>query len=410
MLKKAIYFFALSSLLLSCSTQISYPPSFSLPVYEPPPSQDLTASDPFLIDGEIELAEKQKGESAEIQKIEFGADREEKRVSTTEVPPIPVLVPDITITTLFLNRQRRLVILLANIGNGPFPMEAGNLKVMMDGQLKGVYPLSSLSDQPILQEGKDLIFTTPFNIVGRHEIHAYVDIAPETVESNRENNGLKKTLMGPPIGPDIVVKELDLSEDLELSILLSNEGEVDLRKGVTFRIRIFVNDRKVSEFEHFTAEALKANLGNSYPVDPPYRVGISGMSKVKVSVSPKAPSDDICLENNILERIFIIFPFRIGPQAKEEFSFSISPVRHPISSRTEKVKVEARWEGGGSPLTLSFSRTGQSKTFPAISGKGPLKIEFPITPEEVQRGSLWKVSATNLLGKKVEGQLIIQHP
>jgi len=402
MLKGAIYFFALSILLFSCSTQITYPPPFSLPPYEPGPSQDLTVTDPFSIEGEIE--------SVERQKIESGVDREEKIVSKAEVPLIPVLLPDITISNLFLNPQRRLVIILANIGNGPLPMGAGNLRIFMDGQLKGVYPLSSLSDQPVLQEGRDLTFTTPFNIVGRHEIHAHVDIPPETIESNQENNDLRRALEGPPVGPDIIVKDLDLTEDLELSILLSNAGEIDLRKGVTFRIRIFVNDLKVSEFEHFTSEALKANFGNPYTIDPPYRVEISGISKIKISVSPKAPSDDICLENNILERTFIIFPFRIGPQAKEEFSFSISPFRHQIGGRAGKVKVEARWEGGGSPLALSFSRTGQIKSVPAISGKSPLKVKFPITPEEVQKGSLWKVSVTNLIGKRVGGQLIIQHP
>jgi hypothetical protein len=47
---------------------------------------------------------------------------------------------------------------------------------------------------------------------------------------------------------------------------------------------------------------------------------------------------------------------------------------------------------------------------PTLSGKSPLKVEFPIPFEEVQKESVWSIFVTNLVDKKVEGHLIIQHP
>jgi subtilase family serine protease len=320
------------------------------------------------------------------------------------------LLPDLTIIDLFLNPRKKLAVTIANIGDSPLPLRGGNLKIMVDGSLKGSYTLKSLSDQSFLSPKGNLTFITPMTLVGRHEIDARIDFTYGVKESNEENNSLKKILNGLPAGPDIVVKDLDLTEDLELIIILSNAGEGDLRKGTTFRIRILVNGRKISEFDHFIPETLKANFGNHYLVDPPYRVGIAGISKVKVSISPKLASDDIRLENNVLERTFIIFPFRIGPHGREEFSFSFSAPRPQSEGQAEKVKTEARWEGGGSSLMLSFKKLGTLKGIPTLSGKSPLKVDFPIPSEEVQKENVWSVLVTNLTDKKVEGHLIIQHP
>jgi hypothetical protein len=320
------------------------------------------------------------------------------------------LLPDLTITDLFLNPRKKLAVTIANIGDGPLPLGGGNLKIMVDGSLKGSYTLRSLSDQSSLPPKGIITFITPMTLVGRHEIDARIDFTQGVKEPNEENNSLKKILDGLPAGPDIVVKDLDLTEDLELIVILSNAGEGDLRKGTTFRIRIIVNGRKISEFDHFIPETLKANFGNHYLVDPPYRVGITGISKVKVSISPKLASDDIRLENNILERTFIIFPFRIGPHGREEFSFSFSAPRPQGEGQTEKVKTEARWEGGTSSLMLSFKKSGTLKGIPTLSGKSPLKADFPIPFEEVQKENVWSVLVTNLIDKKVEGHLIIQHP
>jgi len=322
----------------------------------------------------------------------------------------PLLLPDLTITDLFLNPQRKLAVTIANVGESPLPLGAGNLKVFVDGDLKGSYTLGSLSGQSSLPVKGSITLTTPLTPVGRHEIDAHVDFSYGIKESNEENNSLKKVLEGFPAGPDVVVKDLDLTEDLELMIILCNAGDVDLRKGVTFRIRILVNGRKVSEFDHFISEPLKAHSENRYLMEPPSQIGITGISKVKVSISPKLSSDDIRLENNVLERTFIIFPFRIGPQGREEFSFSFSSLRPQSESPAERMKAEARWGGSGSPLMLSLKKSGTSKEIPTLSGKSPLRVEFSIPFEEVQKGILWNISVTNLVDKKVEGHLIIQHP
>ncbi len=328
---------------------------------------------------------------------------EEKR----EVRP---LLPDLMITHLFLNPQRKLVVTIANIGDSPLPLAGGNLKVVVDGSLKGSYTLGSLSDQSFLPTRGSLTLITPLTVVGRHEIGAHISLAPEVKDSNEENNSLTEVLEGPPIGPDIVVSDLDVTEDLELVIFLANAGELDLRKGGTFRIRIFVNGRKISEFEHFISEPLRAKFGNHHLIDPPHAVSLAGISRVKVSISPKSPSDDVRLENNVLERTFVIFPFKIGPQAREEFSFSFYSTRPWGNAQEEKVKAEARWEGESSSLVLSFKKSGTFKGAPTISGKSPLKVEFPVSSEESQKENVWSIVVTNPLDKKVEGQLIVQHP
>ena len=327
-----------------------------------------------------------------------------------EIPKTSSLLPDLTITNLFLNPKKRLAVTLANIGNSPLPMGLGNLKIFMDGKLKGSYRLDSLSDQPFLQPKENVTLTTSLTVRGRREIQAHIETSHEMRGLSKENNYLERVLEGLPIRPEVVIKDLDLTEDLELCIILSNEGEVDLRRGVTFRIRVFVNGLKISEFDHFTSEVLKANFGNRYTIDPPYRVGISGTSKVKVSISPKLPSGDIRLEKNILERTFIIFPLRMTPQEKQEFSFSVPYPRLKDGGPSEKVKAEVRWEGGSSSLMLSFKGPEPIKSVPTFSGKSPLKVEFPIHSEETRKERLWRISVINLIEKKVEGHLIIQHP
>jgi archaellum component FlaG (FlaF/FlaG flagellin family) len=320
------------------------------------------------------------------------------------------LLPNLAVTDLFLTSRRELAVTIANSGEHPLPLGNAKLKVMVDGSLKGYYTLRSLSDQSSLPIKGTLILTTPLVVVGRHEIDAEMIFPNELKESNKENNHLKKILEGPPVGPDIIVRQLELTEDFELVIILSNAGEVDLRKGAIFQIQVFVNDQKMSEFDHFISEALKANLKNRYMVTPPYQVGLTGISRVKVSISPELSSDDINLEDNTIERTFIIFPFQIKPQEKEEFSFSFLSPGFRSKDQTEKVTVEARWEWGGPSLKLSFRKSGRVEGIPTLTGKSPLKVEFSIPYEEAENENAWSVLITNLVKKRVEGYLIIQHP
>jgi hypothetical protein len=402
MLKETVILFVFSIFLFSCATQMAYQPPPSPPPSPKESPPDITLSDLPLGERGIE----QVGKGQEVKAVIPPPHPPKSEISIAE----PIRLPDITIKNLLLNSQRRLVVTLANIGESPFPLGAGNIRVFVDGRLKGDYALRNLSGQSSLPPKEAITFTTSFPIIGRHEIEARIESIHAIEESNKENNCLRKILEGSPIGPDIVVKDLGLTEDLELSILLSNAGEVDLRKGVTFRIRVFVNSRKVVEFEHFTSEALRANFANHYTIDPPYRIGIGGLSKVKISIAPEWSSDDIRLDNNVLERTFIIFPFKIGNQERKEFSFFIPSSFVKASDQIGKVKAEVRWEGEGSSLMLSFKGSGDIERVPALSGKSPLKVEFPIPYQGGQKERHWRVSVINLMGKKTEGHLIIQHP
>ncbi len=421
MLRRAICFLALSVLLFGCTTKKAH-----LPPSSPPPEfiiseNDLSKGEADLIKKpevslDMERKEKKAGEKESPYDFAKELSQETAHLASPPGPPgleapeaLPPL-PDLTITDLFVNSKKRLVVTIANIGNSPFPIGFGNLKIFLDGQVKESYGLNRLSDQPSLQPNEDITLTTPLTLRGRREVKAYVETGQAVKESNKENNDLEKILEGLPPGADIAIRDLDLTDDFELIIILANAGEVDLRKGVTFRVRIFVNGLKISDFDHFTFDVLKANFGNDYPLQPPYRVGISGTAKVKISISPRLSSDDMFLENNILERTFIIFPFRMIPKEKQEFSFSVPPSYLKSDIQSEKLKVELRWEGGGSSLMLSFMGPENIKNVPIFSGKSPIKVEVPVDFEEAQKEREWKVFVTNLIEKKVEGQLIIQHP
>ena len=396
MLKRANYFLAFIFLLFGCATQTTYP---SRPSPAPPPRPEPAVS-------ELKPAEEFRPEKEEVK---ADKPKEEGVVSKLEIPKKIPLLPDIAVTGLVLDQKRRLVVTVANMGDQPLPLGKGNLKVFVDGELKKIYGLNRLSHQAVLQPGEVIPFMTSFQITGRHEIQASIETGREVEELSKENNELKKFLEGLPLGPDIVIRDFTLSDDFELSIVLSNGGEVDLRKGITLRIRILVNGRKVSEFEHFTSDALKAHSSNDYLINPPYPIGLTGTSRVKISVAPRLSSHDILLENNSLERTVSILPFKISAQEKEEFSFSYPLSRTGKVNPPGKVKAEVRWDGGGAPLMLSVRGPGNAKDFPPVSGRSPLKAEFPIYSEGGPEEISWKVWVTNLMEKKADGHLIIQH-
>jgi len=321
----------------------------------------------------------------------------------------PVL-PGLRIVNLFLNTRGKLSVTLTNLGDSAFPLRAGNLRIFVDGLPRTSYGIGSLSDQPFLAPKGNLTLTTPLTLAGRHEILARIEFTSEVKVPDKEENSLKRILEGPSAGPDIIVRDLDLTEDFELMIILSNAGETDLHKGAIFQIQVFVNGQRISEFDHFISEEMKANFGNRYVVTPPYRVEIVGISRVKVSISPESPADKILLENNSLEKTFVILPFRLGPRGGEEFNFSVPPPAAWGEGRTGKVKAEARCDGGSSALMISFKLSGSLKEGLTFSGRSPLNAEFPVSLEEPQKESTWSVLVTNPAGKKVEGHLIIQHP
>jgi len=321
------------------------------------------------------------------------------------VPPSPPPLPDLAVTELFITLQKRLGVAIANLGEGVFQMEHGSLHLFVDGYLKEVFPLKDLSHQDFLPPQGRISLLLPVTLVGRHEVQALLFTSQE--ELNKGNNRLGKVLEILPSGPDIVVKDLELTEDLELLVILSNAGELDLRKGAKLRVQISVNGQRVSDFVHFTFAPLKAHFGNSYPFEPPYRISIAGISRVRVTILPIYSSDDIRLENNILEKTFMVFPFRMDGFGREAYSFVPSSQN---MRQGEKIKVEMRWDGSEGPLMLFFQPPGEAKKGFTVSGRSPLKMEVPISTEMELKEKPWKVSITNLREKRIEGHLIIQHP
>ncbi|NWF92980.1 MAG: hypothetical protein HXY46_08685 [Syntrophaceae bacterium] len=432
MSKGAIFLLACAVFFLACSTGAR--PPFLPP---PAPSEPASLSEIAVLNEEeivpteeaviIPVVEERKDEGIAVEReskepVTRDSPTEVQKSEVTDIPAsIPAAAPltpekavprpDLTVTDLSFDPKKRLTVTLANVGDGPLPLESWILKIFVDGQIKGSYPLSGISDQSLLQPKESIRFVTPLSFRGRHEVEARVVTGEEMKEQNEENNYLRRILEGAPEGPDIVVQDLDLTEDLDLAIILSNVGEIELPSGVTFRVQILVNGIKVSEFEHFTSEVLKAHSGNRYTIDPPYRVRISGIARVRVSVLPKVASSDVRLENNSLQRTFIIFPFQVPPQASEEFSFSVfSPGHKKEEGETERIKAEARWQGTGVSLLISFRGPEDRRAFVALSEESPLKVEVPIHSGEIGKEGLWTVSVVNLIERRIEGHLIVQHP
>ena len=327
-----------------------------------------------------------------------------------EEPSELLAYPDLTISRLDLSPDRRVVIHIVNIGDEPFPLREATVRIFVDGILKGSYPLGSPTERSRLSPKEEIVITTSVVIIGHHEVYASIEPVPESKERNLANNGLRKRFKSLPIGPDLVVKALDLSDDFDLTIVLSNAGELELPNGTTLRIRIYMNGQKVSEFDHFISESLKPSLQSRYVIDPPYRVRVSANTRVKVVISPRQPKDDVQPENNSLERNFGIFPFKIEPQTSQEFSLDLSSPDLKESRRGEIMKAEVRWDGGGAPLSLSLRGGANLRRISPIKGKSPLKLEVPIGEGPNRKGKSWRFSIANLMEKKAEGHLIIQSP
>ena len=319
--------------------------------------------------------------------------------------------PDVILTDLSLNAKRELTVRLFNRGNAPFLFAEGTIRVFVDNVLKGSYPLEGLVQGCSLSPGAEAAFAVSVTIVGRREVYAHLEFSHGhgTDEGSPEDRSLKKILESPPIGPDIVVKDLVLTEDLELSIVLSNSGERRLRAGTALRIRVLLNGRRVSEFDHLITEPLRPNFGSRYIVEPPYHISIGGSVRVKVTIWPKQAGDDIRPDNNTLEKDFLIFPFQIDAQASQEFPFFPPSLSAEGSFQDQNIRTEVRWDGGGAPLRLRLKREGNLKELAQVTGKSPLELRFS-AGEEDSAGKAWRFLVTNLTEKKVQGHLIVQSP
>ena len=211
-------------------------------------------------------------------------------------------------------------------------------------------------------------------------------------------------------GLDLMIKDFELGDDFELFLRLTNTGEKEYRKGLTLKVKILVSEKKVSDFEHLLQESLLPYSGNIYTIEPPYRIFIHGDSRVKASVWPKPVSGDVFHDNNTLEQTFRIAPFGIDPQNTREFIFSKDGISKRSFQNSGRIKVEARWDGGGRPLRLVLNTPGRLQKNHSVKGKSPLRLAVPIEHRLDRKGKDWKVMVTNLTEQKAAGHLIFQTP
>jgi hypothetical protein len=209
--------------------------------------------------------------------------------------------------------------------------------------------------------------------------------------------------------PQLVVRDLGVNEDQELYFHLSNPGVSDLDKGLSFRIRIEVNGRRVSDFEHLSSAVIKGGLGSRYAVRPPYRVEIVKRCRVRVSVLLLAGERMFRGRDHQLERTFLVFPFRLWPQERREIAFSFSLPRNRTDLPPEELKAEVRWDGGGGPLRVWLKEEGSRETEP-LSGRSPLRLERTLSAAGLSGRRTWKIGVTNLMTVKSDGKIIVQHP
>jgi hypothetical protein len=209
--------------------------------------------------------------------------------------------------------------------------------------------------------------------------------------------------------PQVVVRDLGVNEDQELSLFLANPGKADLDKGLSLRIRIDVNGRKISDFEHLSSAVIKGGLGSRYAIRPPYRVEIVKRCRVRVSVRLLSERRRSRGADHQLERTFLVFPFRLWPKERREIAFSFSVPRSRTDFAPEQVKAEVRWDGGGGPLRAWLKEEGSRETEP-LSGRSPLRLEKILPTAGLSGRKTWKIGVANLMAVRSEGKIIVQHP
>src|SRR4030042_1679714 len=151
-------------------------------------------------------------------------------------PPQPVLLPDLTISDISLSETGKVEVMISNIGKGPAPYHVGSLVIYVDGHLKWRDSLGTLPDQTFLQPGGFLLYTTPVELVGRHEVRAFVDNEEKVAEENEVNNVFikvlgKEILEVKPLLPDLTITDLLLNPQRKLAVTIANIGDSPLPFG-----------------------------------------------------------------------------------------------------------------------------------------------------------------------------------
>ena len=101
-------------------------------------------------------------------------------------PPQPVLLPRPHHFRYFFKRNwKGRGDDFEYLERGLLHMVLGSLAIYVDGLLKWKDSLGALPDQSFLKPGGTTLYTTPVELVGRHEVRAVLDKEEKTVEEDK---------------------------------------------------------------------------------------------------------------------------------------------------------------------------------------------------------------------------------
>jgi len=104
------------------------------------------------------------------------------------------------------------------------------LTIYVDGLLKWKDSLGTLPDQTFLEPGGTTLYTTPVELVGKHEVRVVLDKEEKTVEENQSSKIFpkvlgKEKLESKPLLPDLAITDLFLTPRRELAVTIFNSGD-----------------------------------------------------------------------------------------------------------------------------------------------------------------------------------------
>lgn len=75
------------------------------------------------------------------------------------------------------------------------------------------------------------------------------------------------------------------------------------------------------------------------------------------------------------------------------------------------ITIDANWSGSADKLSLILNGPGQVGYYSRTDGKSPLKINFNVTLQTIQKGTTWKISIVNFSKKGIaKGSLSLSYP
>ncbi|MCP4215311.1 MAG: hypothetical protein GY765_11685 [bacterium] len=162
--------------------------------------------------------------------------------------PLPVTKRvDLTITDISVNRDCRLTVTVKNNGPGPLPAsiykkrdpKSAGVYVYINGKSWGGKSLLLIDKRKQLRNpGGSAVYTSRYKVTGPVNIKAVVDLHDVVKETDEKNNvRLHKQLVCNHHGgsftklPDLMVKDIKVTEDCRLEVSLQNIGAGPVPEG-----------------------------------------------------------------------------------------------------------------------------------------------------------------------------------